>query len=103
MLLFRVSGGSDRSVAPIHRIGLQLGTLLFCGSYQEVPFPIASVPFCGAGVFQCCGCCFLFNSVCCVYFCLWSQIFDVRRKSPKGRHQREMLDSVLDPLMASLH
>jgi hypothetical protein len=51
---------SDRSVAPIHRIRLQLGTLSFCGSYQELPFPQASVPLCGAGVFQyfvfCCVC-----------------------------------------------
>ena len=44
---------SDRSVAPIHRIRLLLGTLSFCGSYQDVPFPKASVPFCGAGAFQC--------------------------------------------------
>ena len=61
----------DRSVASVNRIRLQLGTLSFCGGYQEVPFPKASVPFCGAGVFQCLGCCLFCVSVFCVCFCLW--------------------------------
>ena len=99
---------SDRSVAPIHRIRLLLATLSFCGSYQDVLCPKASVPFCGAGVFQCFGCCFFGVSVLCVWFCLWRQVLDVQRVSPtrnldtiQGVTIAKNLDATFDAQRAS--
>jgi hypothetical protein len=66
------SGGfeeKDRSVAHIHRIRYVLGHSHTVGVTRKRPRPKASVPFCGASVFQCFGCYFLVLCFVYVFVC----------------------------------